>query len=261
MLRNPANFQRAADDFARTYSPTFVFGNIVSMYRMLPGLRGFWPMTALSTTTVLDFSGNGNHPTINSITLGFTGLIPFSHYAAGGDYMSRADNATLDITGTEAYMETKGLTIGAWVNFDTISAANHVLFGKNLTPNISYLLYYNGGVGTLGFTFQISTDGTTAVPLRDATNTATAGNWYFAAGRFVPSTEMAVYVNANKFANTSSIPASIFSGSAALEFGSVNAGASSGLDGKLALCFLCATALPDATIRTLFQHTRALFGV
>lgn len=123
----------------------------------------------------------------------------------------------------------------------------------------SYRLYRNvSNQLVLG----ISDDGSAETTV-SSTATAGATQWYFLVGRFKPSTEMAVWVNAVKATNTTSIPASIDDNASDFNLGIIDDGTGSGgvLTGRASVCFLAASALPDDMIGALFQQSRALYGV
>jgi hypothetical protein len=103
----------------------------------------------------------------------------------------------------------------------------------------------------------MTTDGVT---LKVVTSTipAFANSWGWIVGRFTPGTELAIWVNETKTVNTTTIPASIFSGTSPFHIGN---GDGNALDGAVSLQFLCASALSDAVINSLFHQTRAMFGV
>ena len=82
MLRSPRQLQRTLDDFARTSSPSFAWGNLTAMFKSLPGLRGFWPMSA-----VTDLGGGGG---------GAAGPLAFIPSYSGKDTTSPADILPVD---------------------------------------------------------------------------------------------------------------------------------------------------------------------
>jgi hypothetical protein len=235
--------------------------DLISPFLALPGLRGFWPMSAIdSSGNAQDQSGHGHHlsyqgnPTYNS----YLDWIPYIDLDGTGDYLSLADTADLDITGTaETYVDSsrRGLTLGGWFRSDNM-ANNYMLMSKNSgAANKSYWLEFNG----LETRFSVSSDGTaeTQVVLGQTLASAT---WYFCVGRFDPSTELKVWTNAMTNTTATAIPASIKSGTADFNVGGYNNG-SLLLDGQVSRCFLCAAMLSDAQVSNLFQVTRGAFGV
>lgn len=85
------------------------------------------------------------------------------------------------------------------------------------------------------------------------------GVWYFTVGRFVPSTSIDVYVNNNKESLTVGVGAAMTNTAHAFQIGTFASGTQL-LNGRAALCFLCANALPDVILTGLFEQTRLLFG-
>jgi hypothetical protein len=224
---------------------------VMSSYLGLPGLRGFWPMSGLNTSgDIIDFSGHG-------LDLSLNGDPDVNLF---GDYYSRADEALLDITGTDTGVNSaiQGLTLGCWFYTTDITPATIEFFfskWKGVNTFRSYLL----DVQTSGLLlFGISDDGisATTVTIADAQD----ATWHFLAGRFVPSTSIDIYLDKSKATNTTSIPASIYAGIAPLTIGA-NATPDRYFAGRIALPFLCAAALSDEVVRHLYQVSRGLFGV
>lgn len=233
----------------------------------LPGLRGYWPMSAFdSSGNAIDQSGNGRTLTYNG---GGTGPL-YNYHASGGpyldfdgtgDYMSRADEAGLDILGTESYVASavRGLTVGGWFWFDTAGSQMALLGKYNITGN--QRAYVLNKPATDKVTFTVSVDGTATVVVT-STTTLSATAWYFAVGRFIPSTETNVFLQgADDASNTTSIPASIVNSTATFEIGSFNAGGTALLNGRGGMCFACAMALSDTAISNIYQGTRGFYGV
>ena len=232
----------------------------INYYLSLPGLRGFWPMSAFSDTgAALDQSGNVRTLTYNgNISYSYTGVAPFSGFDGTGDYLSRADEAGLDILGTETYVDTavRGMSIGGWF-YLTVSTTQSPMGKWDTNSQRSYRLVSDG----TNMLFQLSSNGT-------ATTTATGpahgtSEWIFIAGVYEPSTSMTVYVNGTSVEFTTSIPASIFSSTATFAIGSSFAtGASlNAITGRASLCFLCTAMISESMVSSLFQSTRGLFRV
>lgn len=129
------------------------------------------------------------------------------------------------------------------------------------TDRRSYLLYFNHLNDSIQFAVtNLGTDADKKTVV--GSRIVVEREWFFAAGRYKPSIEIASFVNGEKAVNTTSIPADLYSGAASFLIGAKDEGAASTLlHGGAALCFLCASALPDGVINGLYQHTRALFGL
>lgn len=236
-------------------------GNVLASYMALPGLVGFWPMSSVqrSTGNAYDLSGQGRTLTYNGnpAYTYFNGLVAYIDLDGTGDFLSRATETDLDIQGSETIYTTgaAGLTIGGWFWADSVAGAPSFI-GKHDNASAAgsaYLLYLVSGAPN--FIVYNSTN------LFDAVSgtTLTAGTWYFVVGRYTPSTEVAVFVNSNKAVDTTSIPASLNAVAAAFQIGARAGG--SLLNGRAALCFVCANALGDDLISSLFQSSRVLFSI
>ena len=247
--------------FSQRTEPNFSLGQTISTYLALPGLRGFWPSNGVSDTgQMLDISGNQLHLTnVNDALIGYESstLIPRAHYNGSTQYHSRSDSAYFDILGTEAYIEQPGLTFGAWVKFDTTASAAEMIVSKWLSAaNLSYNLHRRS-TGVLRL--AVTNDGSTAVNA-DTADVMASNTQYFVCGRFTPSTELMVQIDDTRVLNTTSIPASIFSGTSTFRLAADGSG-SNFMDGKISMSFLCASALSDAIIDNLYMQSRGLFGV
>lgn len=247
--------------FRLLYNPVHAFADAVSMLQMFPGLRGLWPGSAIDGSGNLrDFSGNGLLLTRNGGVSTFPdkGLVPTINYNGTTAYHNRADEAAFDIIGNETYVggPYQGLTIGSWVFFDNVASATEGISGKwNTAANRSYRIarFSNGAAF-----FEVSVDGAVATQVFTAGIVGAAAA--FVCGRFDPSSELKVWLNGETNTNTTSIPATIFNSSADFVIGGIHGG-SQLLDGRIALSFLCAAALPDVFINTFYQMTAPLFGI
>lgn len=250
--RNSEMVSLLTSDLQARNEPNFAIANAVSTFLMLPELRGFWPFSSINENgAALDLSGQARTLTNNGAAPRATaGLVPYVSFNGTTQWYSRADEAGLDITGA--------LTIGQWIYFNNAAGAS-IEWGINKTGASGNFGYGVRRLATSGLPdFYISSTGSN-FPSAVGTDALAAGTWYFLAGRFSPSTEIALFVNQDKFVNTTGIPAAIFNSSAALAFGGSNRAA--GLAGRGTLGFVCAAALPDAMIYNLFEQTRSAFGV
>lgn len=250
--------------YQRRYDNAFAWSRAISLFQMLVGLRGVWPMSSVDNTgAVYDLSGQGRTLSYNGNPIfAFTGLYPSISMDGAGDYLSRADEAGLDITGTESviWSNQRGLTLGGWFNFNTLAPGATIgLIGKwNGTGNQrSYQMFFDDATNSIYL--DVSTDGTAVVDCQG--DVVAVSQWYFLVGRFTPSTELAVFVNGSKQTNTVGIPASIYSGTANFNIGAYANGGSGQLNGFASICFLCASALSDTIIKSLYHFTRPLFGI
>lgn len=236
--------------------------DLVSPFLALPMLRGLWVASVNNAGNWYDLSGLSKTLTYNgNPTFNYSGLVPYWDYDGTEDYHSRADEADLDIIGTESYVASaaRGLTLGGWFWLDNLTAQRGFISKYNIDAvnERAYILYYDLAANRLQFI--ISTDGIAATIVA-ATDAPSATTWYFVVGRFTPSTEIKIWTNAATNTNTVGIPASIFNSNANFEIGSYSVGTNN-LDGRATLCFLCAAALSDGQISSAFQQTRGAFGV
>lgn len=259
-IRNPENIALLSADLQLRYEPNFAWVNAISAGLMLPALRAFWPMSSADESgNALDLSGQGRTLSYNgNPAYSAVGLAPFLNLDGAGDYLSRADEAGLDITGTETTVGAalRGLTILGWFEADAFGAAAGLMGKWAAAGNRSYLLYKLAADTPR---FSVSGDGTAEVAVTAAS--AMTAAWYCIAGRFTPSTELALFVNGVKTTNLAGVPASIYSGNASFTIGGYDSPVANFLDGRPSLCALCAAALPDCFVNAFYEQTRALYGV
>lgn len=246
----------------------------ISLYLQLPGLIGFWPMATVQRSTgnvpnyaptytgatKQDFVYNGN-PMFDYLTTG----VPFCNFDGTGDYFNIGDNTDIDILGNESQNSKSGLTTYLWTQPNTLSmgGSTYGIFSKwdtSIGNQRSWFIYFNDADNTIRA--NLSSNGIASVSVTATTVISSTSDWYFCALRYIPSTSLDIYLNTEKFTNTTSIPATIFNSTAALQLATVNNGAS-GLEynGKITLVALCANYHSDAMVQSVFQQSRSLFGV
>jgi hypothetical protein len=251
---------RSMQERSNTIEFPRTLGELYAEYLTLPGLVGFWPMSSVfkSNGNVADLSGQGRTLTENGNPVFdlLNSIVPYADLDGTGDFFSRADEVDLSILGTEAAFPAsrRGLTLGGWFNQDNLTG-DQGLMGKWTTAgNLrEYKLYSNAGVVTLG----ISSNGTAEATY--AGSTVTAATWYFAVGRWIPSTTGDIFVSGVKTSNVSGV-ASTTDLTSPFRIGDRGDGTTLFI-GNTALCFLCANQLPDARIQRLFKLGRLFFGV
>jgi hypothetical protein len=258
-------------DLLKTYfyernEPNVAWFHAMSMYRTLLGLRGFWPMTVANITPVyqdygefdldLSVTGEGNDP-----LLALHDLAPYVVFDVEESHnLFRADEAALDIVGTEGFIHDtyKGLTIGLWCWFTDATNLEGLMSKWSASLQQSYRLYK---LANDKLQFDISSTGANTFSVT-STNAVAAGEWLYVVGRYDPSTELAIFVGDDnvltKDTNVTSIPASVWSGTANLTFGLTNASDYHG--GRQSFDFLCCAALPDYLITQLYLHSKAMYG-
>jgi hypothetical protein len=105
---------------------------------------------------------------------------------------------------------------------------------------------------------SVSDDGTTKTLVNSPALSTLA--WYFLAERFTPSTELAIFKNDVKTANSTSVVASIYNSTAPFEIARRTvAGTQANLIASM--CFVCSAALPDVLLKRFYRLSRGFFGV
>jgi hypothetical protein len=251
--------------------PPEVWTSVVNRYLCLPALRGFWPMSSMDYTAAsrcIDLSGQGNHltenGTANQPSWNYAGLIPYTDFdPTDNQHFSRADGGVAnwaDVTGLEAQVAgaAQGLTVGGWFWLDD-ATANRELIAKwtGVGNQRAYRILYTQATNT--FNFILSSNGALTTNVASSVTPST-GRWFYVVGTLIPGTEQSIYVNGVRDDFGSGI-ASINDSTSQFEIGAVNTGTTNFLDGRASMAFLCAAQLSDTIILSLFEQTRAMFGV
>jgi hypothetical protein len=267
-VRNAEMVRLLSADLQLRYEPNFAWKSAVSAFLALPALRAFWPMSSVDYTAAnrgIDLSGQGNHLTDNNtVEFGYDSLAPYVHCTATNtEFLSRADGGAAnwaDITGTEVEVLSayRGLTMGSWVYFDGAPGVTQYTMSKcsgGGAATTAYSLHRRVG-GTMRFTIG---DGIVNLTVSSTSVTA-AATWYFVVGRFIPSTAIRIFLNSETDDVVAAVPAAIQDIGANFYIGQ-RGDASSYFDGRVSMAFLCAAQLSDAIIFSLFEQTRAMYGV
>jgi hypothetical protein len=255
--RNAELVELLRTDFQHRDEASFAWESACSAFLALPMLRGFWPMSSVGATPqVFDLSGNGRTLTYNgNPTFNAYDLAPYIDLDGTGDYLERTDEAGLRIIGSEAYVATaiQGLTIGGWFWRD-VQAVQH--FAGKASPAVNWPYYMrNAGINdTISFSIR------SAVPAIHTVSGTSAGvlGWDFCVGRFEPNNDE-INITVNGTESTQAIPVGTTLSNTAANF-RIGSDGTNLLNGRASLCFLCAAALPDVTVFSLYERTRRLFN-
>jgi len=259
-------------DFQGRAEPNFAWTSACSSMLALPGLRGFWPMSVMTDAAqAIDLSANGLTMTYaGSPVYGYEGLIPYCDFDGTGDYLWRADGADVDIDGLETYIQTdiRGLTAMSWVYPTSLPQVTHIgIMGKYRADTNQRSWMCDIASNTSPPRFYISSTGANSSGVTSTINLV-QDTWQFIACRFHPlgTNDKAIFVgNADGITLTegNATYANLFNCSSQLRLGGVRniSAAVRYFPGSMSLIGLCATALPDYMIQSVFEQTRALFGV
>ena len=275
LVRRIAEMERAVDrlktlDGGPENDPQFALARYRDMVLTLPGLRGFWPMSPVNANgDAFDQSGLGFTLTYNgNPTYNIDGVVPYINLDGTGDYLSRANQAALGISGTETYIASaiRGLTMGGWVRFnDAVGGTSNGIATKDSAGagGRSYSLFR---LATNGFLrFGVSGDGTAFTSVTDGIAMG-SNQWHYVVGRYNPATELAAWTynpttrELSKATNTTSIPSSIFNSSTAFSIGAFTTG-NLLANARFFGMWLCVAHLSDTQIDNLFQVSRVALGV
>lgn len=224
-------------------------GLALASFMALPELRAFWPFNSVNENGqyIYDLSGQGRNLSNTGVTRSWTGAgVAYGIFNGSSAYLARASEAGLNITGAQTWC--------GWFYATSLGTNNHLMGrsdGSTWTNTGLKLEVYNGN--TL---LNASTGASVAQVVGGAFSTS---QWHFVAGRFTPSSELAVFIDGVKNVNTTSIPASVNNPSVTTTIGATYT-PNQYLTGRAALCCVCAAALPDASLTSLYQTSAQCFG-
>lgn len=215
----------------------------------LPGLIAYWTGGTRGVNAALsDHSGS-------ALPLSETGVCqtgydgnPFVHLGDGTNYFD-SSAAFFGQSGAAAWIDDsiKGLTLGLWVLADaTPSVGVGVMSKSGGVTDRGYAVIWN----STGLQFLVSSNGaaTFVSPILPAT---AVGVWHFVVGRFIPSAEVAIFVDGVKAVLTAGIPATINAPAQNFEIGRHFNDNTRILHGRARDMFICAAALSDQLIEEI----------
>jgi hypothetical protein len=234
----------------------FTHGDVFGTYMMLPALRGFWPFSSISETgQYIDMSYQGRHLLNQGATPrgNYRDNIPTMVFNGTSQYLYRADEAGLDITGN--------ISLGGWFKVSSNTALMGLMTKEvtNTTNNDrNFGLYFRGDVA--GDPFQVQFFNGTTMFSATSTVVTEVDKWYFVVARYTANIESYIYVSGVQTQSADTIPATINNSPAAFNIGVRNSSVNY-FHGSAALCFICAGAVPIKMINRLYSVTRTYFDL
>ena len=228
------------------------WGAVIGRHLALPNLRALWPMNNPGNAgEMLDMSGHSRQLTWGAgASAGlYNNRILYANFNGTTAHLLCASEAAFNTT-------TIPISWGGWFWFNSVASQQVVLSKWDTAAQRSWGMdMLNGSPNT--FRAYISSTGADSQVVTSSVAPSTNA-WYHIVARFTPSTELAIFVNGVKSTLTSSVFASIFSSTAQVRVSSYASGAGF-LNGRAALCFFCANALPDSLIAGLYRSARFFF--
>jgi hypothetical protein len=257
LIRRVNRLERRHDDLTIPE----ISSDLISPLLALPMLRGAWACSVDSNGDWYDLSGLGKALSQNGDpTFNYDGLVGYWDLDGTGDYFSRADEADLDILGSESYVAAaaRGMTTGGWFWFDNTGRDEYLLSKYTGVGNRTFYVNKLPATDFLKFVIYDAADGADNV---NSASAVSAEAWYHVVVRFDPSTEIAIFLNGIKNTKVAGIPAALQNSGGSFEVGAIAGAAGYLLDGRAAYCFLCAAACSDMQISSVLQQQRGAFGV
>lgn len=174
------------------------------------------------------------------------GLTQSANIIAGSQLLTRADTASLSITGQ--------LTYEVWVEIKTAPTNNNTwLLAKGDGGDFrSAYVYYADSGGAKSLAFFVTDSGNNAMPTFatcSVSQTLTLDTWYHVAAVFTPSTRMEIFLNGSSIgAITSSIPTAVFDGNDPTDICGFTGGVSGNGTARFSLARVWSTARTGAQI-------------
>jgi len=233
---------------------------LVSPIMALPGIRGAWPLSSFDDVgDAYDVSGQGRTLTNNNaVGYGYEGVIPYALFSDGAppEYLSRADEPGLDVSGAEAVVVpgAKGMTVGGLFYFESLGADEQYCIAKYVaTDNGSWRIKIDNAASVVrGWVTNTGVNYSCGLGL-----TLTTQTWNFIVLRFTPSTEIKLWVNTLTQKDTTGIPANIDGSACAFTIGADGVG-DYGLDGRASHAFYSACSLSDTIIEAMYYALRGI---
>lgn len=261
VIRFLAGYEKELESVAEDRRLDWETGHIsrrhaVSVFLLLPHLRGFWPMSSVDESdNVLDLSGQDRTMAGTSMTYGLGGtggFMPVAIFSGSSAYLSRSNQAGLQLSGLSGGFALLGWVKPEWASSDTGDA-----------PIVS-----KGDVGT-AVEYNLIVDRDTMRPRLTVNSETfvsslelTLDQWNFVAAVYDSSTHfMRIHVNEQVEDGFVGIP----SGSPTtdpLYLGRLQdtSGSDAYWEGDMALMAFCGGNTPEGVIENLYHATRHVFG-
>ncbi len=246
-----------AFEVGRLYAPIKAIADTLTaaqkdIFVRLPGLAGYYPMSIVSNTGAAAEHSQGGGVLIETgtVPLAYDGNA-YRHTGNGTNYLAAV--GVYGLTGAEAYISSsiRGFTVGGWFMIDTVPAGSSGLITRDGTvPQRGYALFWNSSNEAR---FLMSSTGSATKSV--ASPASTLSEWHFLVGRFIPSTEVAVFVDGDKTVNTTAIPASCNVSTENFQVGRGFASDASIVHAKCRDVFICRSALSDELIEEVRQSS------
>jgi hypothetical protein len=223
-------------------------GAYLSLMQGMPYLRGFWAMNSLHLlVNVQEQGAQGRTLTNTNATFALlNNRISYAVFNGTTAYLERANEGGLSFAAD--------LVVGCWVKL-TATGTQCLISKFGAVGQYSYELVYITGTG---FRFQVSSNGTAVTFVTSTDPSPGTTDWYHVVGRFDPSTELAVFVNGVKYANTTSIPAAIFTSTANFAVGR-RPDATLYSSSWITMVFLSAYEMSSAYLQSMYEEGIPLF--
>lgn len=223
-----------------------------------PALRGLWTMAADNGSgNVVDFI---NGLTLTNVKGLFSANNGFSYLdlTDSTSYLTRTDEATLDILASESYVAEPGITWGGWFRHNGAWASPTALMGKWVEPGNNRS--FNLRVGSGSLRLELSGNGS-GISVFSPVATPSADTWYWIVARYAPNlpTGQVTSIWLDDIAYQSGVTGggAIYNSTAPLDIGRYQgAGSTYYFDGDVAMCFLAASAVPESMILQAYYATK-----
>ena len=227
------------------YNPRCVQDGLV-FYVDAANIRSY-PRTGTTLFDTTEFGNNGTLTNGPSFSSQNGGLLSFDGI---DDFVSVNSNSALN--------PTNAATIGSWVNFNSASINNRIIFfGKgdgNTNANTQYWLEKNAN-NQFSTYFSIENTSKTLTPTNFI---ASSDTWYYFISSYDGS-KLKIYINGVLIGSSTTFSGSITTTNVVLGIGKLGSYSSLRLNGKIASSFIYNRALSDSEIWQNYNATRSRF--
>lgn len=254
--------------FQQLHDPVFAYSRVSSVIRNMPGLLAGWIGNAsylqLGTRYLASLGADQTRLTFvgtPQLSTDTSRLAPYV-FLNGTSYFNTTDTQ-FDILGTETYVAAteRGMSCGGWFRFsNAIGATNEIMMSnRGSGSTMSFSLHRAATTGLATFTVSLTGAALFTVTGQELEE----DTWYFVAARFDPGASISLWVDGIKTENTTSIPASLYSGVGYFTIGAYSSSTPTNgefMTGLFSAGYLCPMSISDAVVFTVYQTTKALFN-
>ncbi len=233
----------------------------------LPGLRGVWPASLVNETT----SAIANAVPLSNLWVWYSGsqvavdIAPTwpGTIAPYVKFLPNTDSSWNTDPGDAFARHTTQMTYGGWFRLGRLTDETALVYNCDDEGELSSSwLGFDAVTGC--FQYRVRPQGAASQVIVTNPTAVEVGQWYFVAGRFNPSTEIACQVDGNLAVNTTDVPASVHDVGATGWFNvqpwQDTEARNLGESVAMSQAWMCACPVPNHVLTWLYVIQAPLFG-